>query len=159
MKIKFKEEQRFRQWWLWTFIILFVVGIAAMILYQNFTGKEIGDNSISKLEFIKLSMGVLITVILLWTIKLKTEIDQKGIRFSFFPFSSKNILWEEIKKAEVLEYGFVGFGIRLWTKHGTVYNIKGNNGLAIELSNGKKILIGTQQKEELIELLKKTNLP
>jgi hypothetical protein len=75
---------------------------------------------------------------------------------SFFPLIKKTTNWTEIKKVEVVNYGFVGgWGIRLWTKYGTVYNIKGNKGLAIELFNGKKYLIGTQKEIELNEIVKK----
>lgn len=83
-------------------------------------------------------------------IKLKTTINDNEIRMSFFPFVKKKIKWDKIKKAEVVNYGFVGgWGIRIWTKYGVVYNVRGNKGLAIELSNGKKLLIGTQKEAEL----------
>lgn len=75
---------------------------------------------------------------------------------SFFPFVKKTTKWTDMKKAEVINYGFVGgWGIRLRTKYGTVYNIKGNKGLAIELLNGKKYLIGTQKETEMYEIVKK----
>nr|WP_315263057.1 hypothetical protein [uncultured Flavobacterium sp.] len=44
-----------------------------------------------------------------------------------------------------MNYKFLGFGVRLFTSYGTVYNTKGDTGLAIELKCGKKILIGTQK--------------
>lgn len=75
---------------------------------------------------------------------------------SFFPFVRKKVNWNEIKNIEVINYGFVGgWGIRLWTKYGTVYNMKGNKGLAIELNNGKKFLIGTQKETELRKFMEK----
>jgi hypothetical protein len=76
----------------------------------------------------------------------------------FFPFVKKRIDWKDVKSAEVLDYGFVGgWGIRLWTAYGTVYNVKGTKGIAIELLNGKKFLIGTQKETELREILEKIN--
>ena len=79
--------------------------------------------------------------------RLKTEIDQNGIRMIFFPFVKKEINWKEIKKAEIVNYGFVGgWGIRLSTKYGTVYNTRGNKGLAIELLNGKNFPSGPKKK-------------
>ena len=87
--------------------------------------------------------------------KLKTTIDSDGIQMSFFPFKSKKVTWTEIKNIEVINYGFVGgWGIRLWTKYGTVYNTKGNKGAFIELKNGTKFLIGTQKEEEMRTVLK-----
>lgn len=51
---------------------------------------------------------------------------------------------------KVINYGFVGgWGIRLWTKYGTVYNVSGNKGLFIKLKNGKTMVIGTQKSQEL----------
>ena len=68
----------------------------------------------------------------------------------------KRVNWKEIKNAEIVNYGFVGgWGIRLWTQYGTVYNMKGNKGLAIELLNGKNFLIGTQKPKELTAMLEK----
>lgn len=87
--------------------------------------------------------------------RLKTEIFQDEIRINFFPFVKKRINWNEIKSVEIVNYGFVGWGIRLWTKYGTVYNTKGNKGLAIELLNGKKFLIGTQMEKELNVVVEK----
>ena len=72
----------------------------------------------------------------------------------FFPFTRIRVEWNEIKNAKVVNYGFVGgWGIRLWTQYGTVYNMKGNKGLAIELKTGKKFLIGTQKEVELDNFL------
>ena len=116
-------------------------------LYQHFI---IGEKKISDLSQIIFSIVIFGVIVLFWRIRLNTKIDQNEIRMKFFPFVKKQIRWKDIKSAEIVNYGFVGgWGIRLWTKYGTVYNTKGNKGLAIELLNGKKILIGTQNETEL----------
>lgn len=87
---------------------------------------------------------------------LETVLDDSGIHIRFFPVLKKTWSWSELSRAEIINYGFVGgWGIRLWTSYGTVYNIRGDEGLAIELKNGKKRLIGTQKKEELKQILDK----
>ncbi len=87
-------------------------------------------------------------------ISLTTKIDDSGIYMRFFPFVTKRILWPEIDALKVLNYGFVGgWGIRIGTKYGTVYNIRGKEGLSIRLKNGKKLLIGTQKPIELKEFV------
>jgi hypothetical protein len=84
------------------------------------------------------------------SMRLKTEIDQNHIKIHFYPLLKKQFKWSEIKHVEVVNYGFVGgWGVRFWPKYGTIYNIKGNKGLAIELLNGKKLVIGTQKESEL----------
>lgn len=150
MKPIFKEEQKFTQWWLW----LLLIGIGIIPLYgiykQLILGEIFGNNPMSDLGLILFSLFVFGIIVLFWLMLLITEIDRYYIKMSFFPFVKKQIKWSEIKTANVLNYGFVGgWGIRILTKYGTVYNIKGNIGLAIELLNGKKMVIGTQKETEL----------
>ncbi|WP_313115267.1 phosphoethanolamine transferase domain-containing protein [Aequorivita sediminis] len=156
MKIVFIEEQRFTQWWLW--LILIGIGILPIlgIYKQLIIEKKFGDNLMSALGLIIFSLFIFGLIALFWFIRLKTYIDQSEIRMSFFPFVKKQINWKDVKSAQLVNYGFVGgWGIRLGTKYGTVYNTKGNRGLAIELRNGKKLLIGTQKETELKEILEK----
>lgn len=150
MEIEFKEVQRFKQWWLW----LIMIGITILPLWalyeQIIMGNPIGDQPTSNTEIIVTNCITVGLVVLIYSMKLKTEIDAHEIRMKFFPFVSKSIQWEDIKSAEVLNYGFVGgWGIRYWTKYGTVYNTCGKIGLALELKSGKKLLIGTQKEREL----------
>ncbi len=156
MKAEFSEEQRFKQWWLW--LILIPLGILSIygMFKQLILGEPFGDKPFSDLGLVLFALFLFSFIGLNLTIKLRTKIDNNRIQMSFFPFTKKKINWNEIKDVEVLNYGFVGgWGIRLWTKYGTVYNIKGNKGLAIELKNGKKLLIGTQKETELKNILKK----
>ena len=62
---------------------------------------------------------------------------------------------KDIEEAELIKYGFVGYGIRLSIKYGSVYNVKGDKGLRITLKNGKKYLIGTQTPDNLKGVVKK----
>jgi hypothetical protein len=156
MKIEFKEEQKFTQWWLW--LILIGTGILPIfgIYKQLFIGEKFGDKPMSDLGLIIFALFVFGLIAMFWLMRLKTEIDQTEIRMSFFPFVKKRVAWKEVKNAELVNYGFVGgWGIRFMTKYGTVYNTKGNKGLAIELLNGKKFLIGTQKETELGKIVEK----
>ncbi|GAB5538446.1 MAG: hypothetical protein Salg2KO_05490 [Salibacteraceae bacterium] len=149
----FTETQRFTQWWLW----MLILGTAAFPIFglykQILLGEPYGDNPMSDAGLIVASILIFTVVILFLIIRLKTVINSHEIGLLFFPFTQNKVKWEDVKDAKVVKYGFVGYGIRLWTKYGTVYNIKGNNGLAIELKNGSKLLIGTQREIELKEFL------
>ncbi|WP_282148442.1 phosphoethanolamine transferase domain-containing protein [Algibacter lectus] len=156
MKIEFKENQKFTQWWVW--LILITIGIIPIVgIYkQLIPGKQFGDKPMSDLGLIIFSVSVFCLIAMFWFMRLKTEIDQNEIRINFFPFIKKQVNWTKIKSAEMVNYGFVGgWGIRPWTKHGTVYNMKGNKGLAIELLSGEKFLIGTQKEVELGKIIEK----
>ncbi len=156
MKTEFKEEQKFNQWWLW--LILIPMGVLPLIgIYkQLILGEKLGDNPMSDISLLIFSIIMFSLVGLFLIMKLKTSIDKNGINMHFFPFIKKSVDWQQIKNVKVVNYGFVGgWGIRLWTKYGTVYNMKGNKGLTIELLNGKNFLIGTQKPEELTAMLEK----
>ncbi len=154
MKCTFREEQRFNQWWIW--LIIVTVGFMSFIMFYNqaVNQKYIGFSSTNMFKFILFLFLFIAFSALFFYIRLETFIDERTVKMYFFPFVRKNVNWTDIKYAEVVNYGFVGgWGIRLWTKYGTVYNIRGNKGLAIELNNGKKFLIGTQKEEKLKKTL------
>ncbi|WMI67768.1 hypothetical protein [Mangrovimonas sp. YM274] len=159
MKPQFNEHQKFTQWWLW--LILIPIGALPLVgIYKQIILNEpFGDKPISNLGLIGFACFTFALLTLFFVMKLTTKINKDGIEMRFFPFVKKTTKWSDIKTAELINYGFVGgWGIRLWTKYGTVYNMKGNKGLAIELLNGKKFLIGTQKETELKEVLKKLKL-
>ncbi len=154
MKTEFKEEQKFNQWWLW--LILILMGILPLIgIYkQLILGEKLGDNPMSDISLLIFSIIMFSLVGLFLIMKLKTSIDKNGINMYFFPFIKKSVDWQQIKNVKVINYGFVGgWGIRLWTKYGTVYNVKGDKGLEIVLKSGKKFLIGTQKETELSTII------
>ncbi len=156
MKVEFQEKQKFTQWWLWLILIVTAFVPFIGLSRQLFLAHKFGDNPILDSSMVIFAVTMAVIIILFLVMNLKTEIDQKEIRMNFFPFVNKRIEWNDVKKAEVLNYGFVGgWGIRLFTDYGTVYNTRGNKGLALELQNGKRIVIGTQKEQELNRIIEK----
>ena len=87
---------------------------------------------------------------------LKSELDAEGIHLNFRPFTKKYFAWSDVQSAEIVNYGFVGgWGIRIGTKYGTVYNTQGKEGLWLTLKNGKKVVIGTQRKAAMQAAVKR----
>ena len=156
MKTEFKEEQKFNQWWLWLILILMGVLPIIGIYKQLILEEKLGDNPMSDISLLIFSIIMFSLVGLFLIMKLKTSIDKNGINMHFFPFIKKSVDWQQIKNVKVVNYGFVGgWGIRLWTKYGTVYNVKGDKGLEIVLKSGKKFIIGTQKETELSTIIEK----
>ena len=155
METVFKEKQKFTQWWLWLFLIAIGIFQVYALSVQLINGQYFGDKPMSNIGLIIFTIIPFGIIILFLYIKLETEIDEKEIRIQFTPLVKKTFRLEDIKSAEVLKYKFVGYGMRLFTSYGTVYNTKGNMGLAIELKNGEKVLIGTQKADELAKHLGK----
>ncbi len=158
MKIEFKEKQKFTQWWLW----LLSIGLGAIAVYgfiqQVLFGVDFGDKPMSNIGLIIFTLFVFGFIYFNWYMTLITEITNEGIKVRFVPFVKKEIKWNELKSAKIVNYGFVGYGIRLGSKYGTVYNMRGDKGLAVELNNGKKFVIGTQKELELKKVVEKCQL-
>ena len=151
----FREVQRFTQWWFWL-ILLGIGGVALYGIYkQLILGEPFGDKPMSDPGLIAFSALMFGTIAFFLFVNLKTEIDDKEIRIAFIPFTKKTLSWKDVKKAEIVTYGFVGYGVRTSSKYGTVYNTKGNKGLAIELNNGRKFLVGSQKVDELKDIIKR----
>ncbi len=149
MIIQFKEVQKFN-----SLIWLLLAPIALFIFYGLFKqivlGEPFGENPMSNTGLILTALLVLAIVLLFLSLRLETKINKEHVHFRLFPFTNKIIHWKDIKSAEVQKYGFVGgWGLRIGTKYGTVYNMSGDMGLILELVNGKKLVIGTQKAEEL----------
>ena len=156
MKV-FKEEQRFTQLWL---IVLMVISITVpiLIIVQEYT-KE--NTKITTNQLVLTLLGILVSALLIFIFKLTTRIDEKGIHYQFFPFQFKLklISWNEITRAYIRiydpigEYG--GWGLKGgWSKSkGKAINVSGDIGIQLELKTGKKLLIGTQKKEEATQVL------
>jgi hypothetical protein len=153
----FYEKQKFSQWWLWLLLLALLLIPIYGIINQLILGDPVGSKPMSNLGMLFFSLFMFAFVYFFWYMTLITHIDKHKIIMQFIPFVKKEVAWHEVASATVVKYGFVGYGIRLGSKHGIVYNIRGNKGLAIVLNNGKKFLIGTQKDEELTAFLKTLN--
>ena len=159
MKV-FKEEQRFTQTWL---KILLAISIVVPIIVV--TKEYLEENSkVTTNEFILTLVGIAVSIAFIFFFKLKTRIDEKGIHYQFAPFhlKLKVVAWTAIEKATVRTYDpigeYGGWGLKggfLWSKEkGKCVTISNDIGIQLLLKNGKKLLIGTQKKQEAIQVLK-----
>lgn len=157
MSTKYKEVQRFTQWWIWILLLGLTLIPVYGVIQQLIGGKPMGDHPMSDTGLIIFLLLMLAFDYFFWMIRLITEIDAESIQIKFFPFVQREIKWSEVESYEIVDYGFVGgWGIRIGTQYGTVYNTRGRIGLALEMKNGKKCCIGTQQESELRAYLRRT---
>jgi len=160
-KIYFKEEQRFKQWW----IILIVLSASAFpwfgLIYQIILGHKFGNNPAPDwmIILIWLLLGIGFPLFFL-SPRLITEVKEDGIYIKFFPFHLKYkfISFNEIESFKEREYSpireYGGWGIR-YGLSGKAYNVYGNKGLQLVLNNKKKILIGSQKSYEFYKAVQK----
>lgn len=149
MKESFFEKQRFTQWWIWALVGGLGVFALYVIVQHIIFKQDVGNQPMSDTGVYLLFFFIFGFIYLFYRIELRTKINDQGIQIHFFPFFKSRYLWHEIEHIELIKYRFVGYGIRLGGKYGTVYNIKGNQGFSVQLKNGAKYLIGTQQAEKV----------
>lgn len=151
----FREEQRFRQLWLW---ILLLGGalLQWIIAWQQLVlGRLFGDNPASgTLVIILLIVFSIAIPALLYKMRLIVEVRQDGVYVRFWPFHLKEqrFAFENIERSYARTYrplrDYGGWGIR-YSGKGKAYNVSGDRGVQLELENGRRVLIGSQRSEAL----------
>ncbi|WP_396637439.1 hypothetical protein [Maribacter sp. R77961] len=121
-------------------------------MYENLV-TDSGFGSFSIVMPLSYWIGVLIyvsTLLFILFSKLTVMITDTEIKIRHLLFFRKSIMLSDVVTSEIVSYGFLGYGIRISPTYGTVFNVKGNKGLAITLKNNRKFLIGTQKPDVLL---------
>lgn len=158
--IIFSERQRFRQIWIWLILLgvngLWIYAIITQVVNgQQFCNRPMSDTGL----FIALGLTVLLTILFI-AFRLDTEIKQDGIYVRFFPFylTFRKYSWDKIAKSfvkqynPIMDYGGWGFRLGLFGK-GKALNVSGNKGIQIVLTDGTRLLIGTNKPDEAKQAL------
>ena len=145
----FREEQRFTQWWLWTLFGGITLAIALVLIadLRDAAGVTV-PGAVIAIYVLALASGIF--ALLFW-MRLTVEVRDDGIHVRFPPFVRRVITYDEIASYEPRTYRpireFGGWGLR-WGLGGQAYNVKGNRGVQLVFTNGKRLLIGSQRPEE-----------
>ena len=176
-RVYYKEEQDVGSSptiWVLYLGFLVSVGTIGFGLYQQVVqGKPWGDRpaSTAHLEIVFAVVFVIMAAMIIFAhrMTLFTVIDETGVRFRITPkvMKEKHITKEQISRYEIrkyrpaIEYGGWGFrmggsgGVFRRKRWGVCYKVKGNIGLQLYLTNGRKILIGTQNPTSIERAMKK----
>jgi hypothetical protein len=140
------ESQTFSRWWL--LVILLPMSIPLIVIVS---GHSQDSEAVSAL-IISFIVCILLAVLFLFS-RLETRVTSDGIFYRYHPFHRRehHIPAEDISKIWVRKYDpigeYGGWGIRYGISKGKfnrAYNTRGNMGIQIVLTNGKRVLIGTQ---------------
>ncbi|MFC7095852.1 hypothetical protein [Halobaculum marinum] len=89
------------------------------------------------------------------SLRLETEVIVDGIYLKMWPLhrSFRRISWADIDRYEPRTYSplreFVGWGIR-WVPGKLAYNVTVTQGVWIQRTTGRDVLVGSQDVEELV---------
>ncbi len=152
-KILFAETQRFRQWWMWTLLIL-LNGLLAVMAYTHvFEKPSLTDNLAETITICAVALLIFILTFGMLSVKLQTRISTDRISVCLYPIqrSYRHYHWKDITNCYIRDYSpigeFGGWGFR-GTKRNRALNIDGSKGIQLQLKNGNKLLIGTQNATE-----------
>ena len=140
--VSFREVQRFRQPWLWA--LLTVVSLVSIVASGP--------------------LGVVIAggiVLFMWSLRLETEVRDDGLYLKFAPFhrSFRHVPWSEMDSFEAVTYrpirDYGGWGIR-WGPGKLAYNVSGSQGVRIDRSDDRELLVGSQRHYDLARAIRDT---
>lgn len=156
----FREVQRPRQIWIWILIILIAVFIWFSFIKQIIFGVPVGDSPAPNVALVLLWLvfGIGLPLGLLGGIKLITEVRRDGLYVRYAPFHVhyKPFLFKDMIRYTAITYRplvrFGGWGIRFNTKGETAYNMNGNQGIELQLTN-HTVIVGSQDPDGLVKAL------
>lgn len=138
----YREVQRFRQPWLWA-----LLGAVALLMVVLGPVAWLG-------------LGVVGAVaVFIFALRLETEVRTDGVYVRLWPVhrSFRRIPWAELERYEARQYSplreFGGWGIR-WAPGKIAYNVSGNQGVWLERTNDRSILVGSQRPEAFVRAMR-----
>ncbi|PKP45380.1 MAG: hypothetical protein CVT95_08850 [Bacteroidetes bacterium HGW-Bacteroidetes-12] len=149
MKKMYIEKQRLNQWWVLSIIIILTIialSLLATSIYDNLFNEK-------KMDLEDYFIPILIIGLcgFIWSIRLITMIDDKGISVNFYPFINEFHPWDKIDSVESVQHKTINKGMRWSSKYGLSYSIKGNSGILIKYKSGETFYIGSANPKVLIE--------
>ena len=157
MDVKFFEEQRFHQWWIWLLVIVGAVlgwwGFLQQIVLGHPWGMNPGPDWAIILAWLLTGIGL--PLFFLYG-KLVVTVSGESVEIYFRPLTRRVIPIDNIARfkariySPIGEYG--GWGLRGLGKN-RAYNISGNRGVELVLKDGRIIMIGSQRAEELAQAI------
>lgn len=155
------REEQFFAWWLYVLLAV-MVGVGWLAVLPRHAPAVIGVGPrVPSIELpISLAVGlVLPPVLVICVLRMTTEVTPGICRvwFGFVPTYRRGIPLGVISRVEVVTYrpfrDYWFWGVRTTRDGERVMTARGSRGVRLHLSDGSRVLIGSQRPEELAESL------
>lgn len=164
--IVFREEQFF-DWRVYALIaaLELLVGLALVWLTRRW---DFVASLLAQKWSIEFSLGAALglalpMVLVVFLLQMTTEVTPTEVRvwFGWVPIYRRVVPISEIRRHQVVQYrplaDYGGWGILSGRDGERVLSARGDRGVRLELSDGTKLLIGSQRPEELAETIERAN--
>lgn len=150
----FHEEQPLRLWWAWL-PILILAGLAwyyflVQIVFSTPVGTPPAPDAM--VVVIWLIFGIVFPLFG-YSVKLVTTVAMDSIVLRFVPLATRRIPLRDVAAYQMRRYRALAeygrWGIRFGRHKKRAYTIGGDAGVELELTDGTRLLIGSQRAEEL----------
>jgi hypothetical protein len=147
-------------WWVWL-IVAAAAGFAWWTFVQGVIfGQPVGDHPPPYwAHWLILAFAGIGLPWLIYALRMTTTVSRDLLVVRYWPFVTRRIPVVEIGSFAACQYrpirDFGGWGIRWAGKRGMAYSMYGKEGVQLELRNGHKILVGSQQAAQLETVLKR----
>jgi hypothetical protein len=148
----YREEQLFARTWFWIPVMIVVV-VAWYFFFRELFWSPEGTRSPAGVWIMFIAVGVL-TPALFFTMRLIVTVNRRELTIRMWPLYRRTVAVGDISAVEAVTYRpileFGGWGVRYSMKRRAWgYTVSGKEGVQVELSNGKKILMGSEQNTRL----------
>ncbi|HYW41539.1 MAG TPA: hypothetical protein VE959_01700 [Bryobacteraceae bacterium] len=156
--VLFHEEQAFRQWHTALVLAMPPAALLFVTTRQLVWHHPWGTPPVSNGGLLFLSVLLVSVYVRLMTVRLVTDLRPTEIAVGLRGlWRQRRISLDQVRTVKTIEYDpirdFGGYGIRSgpW---GQAYTARGTGGVELELQNGRKVLIGSQDPKRLAGQIK-----
>jgi hypothetical protein len=164
--VVYREEQNF-DWRAYALVFAVEVFLMTVLYWQFQKAPNLG--ALVKLSAVELPLGIAIcvampVVLVVGFLRMTTEVTPTDLRvwFGWIPTYRRIVPAGSVVRLEVVSYRPIvdcwGWGIRTGSEGERVLNARGNRGVRIELSDGSRLLVGSQRPEALAIALEQAML-
>ena len=158
LDVRFREEQRFKQWWIWLLILPLAAFAWWGFVQQIILGQPFGSNPGPDwvVWLILLLVGIGLPALFI-SIRLIVTVGRDQITIRYRPFTTRRIGFDEIESYEARTYKpikeYAGWGIKGWSVERMSYSVSGREGVELTLRDGKRVMIGSQKAQQLADAI------
>ena len=156
--VTFREVQKIGGFWAGVIVFLLVPLPTWTFIQQIILEEPVGNNPAPDwaVWLIFLFVGMALPLFIL-SFRLEAEVRDDGILIRFLPVKTRSVPYGDILNCRVRTYRpireYGGWGIKWGPKAGWSYTLSGNQGVQLELKEGKRLLIGSYRAEELAKAI------